>query len=144
MTDEPHRTIKIWQQNTRKSLDAQLLTIHAARNNYDILCIQEPHFDHLNVTRATPVWRLVTPTGWNRSDPVEKTPRSIILVHERIPTNSWMQINIDSLLELDYVICHMVSRLTNLVMSWSQGGPGMQGMALYVSDTISVFGLAVT
>jgi len=30
MTDEPHRTIKIWQQNTRKSLNAQLLTIHAA------------------------------------------------------------------------------------------------------------------
>ena len=25
------------------------------------------------------------------------------------------------LLKLDYVICHMVSRLTNLVMSWSQG-----------------------
>ena len=25
------------------------------------------------------------------------------------------------LLGLDYVICHMVSRLTNLVMSWSQG-----------------------
>ena len=25
------------------------------------------------------------------------------------------------MLELDYVICHMVSRLTNLVMSWSQG-----------------------
>jgi len=25
------------------------------------------------------------------------------------------------LLDLDYVICHMVSRLTNLVMSWSQG-----------------------
>ena len=24
-------------------------------------------------------------------------------------------------LELDYVICHMVSRLANLVMSWSQG-----------------------
>ena len=48
------------------------------------------------------------------------------------------------LLELNYVICHMVSRLTNLVMSWSQGWPGMQGMALYVSDTICVFGLAVT
>ena len=31
--------------------------------------------------------------------------------------------NLDTqnLLELDYVICHMVSRLTNLVMSWSQG-----------------------
>ena len=36
----------------------------------------------------------------------------------------------------------MVSRLTNLVMSWSQGWPGMQGMALYVSGTICVFGLA--
>ena len=36
-------------------------------------------------------------------------------------------------LKLDYVICHMVSRLTNLVMSWSQGWPGMQGIALYVS-----------
>ena len=31
-------------------------------------------------------------------------------------------------LELDYVICHIVSRLTNLVMSWSQDWPGMQGM----------------
>jgi len=96
MTDEPRRTIKIWQQNTRKSLDVQLLTIHAARNNYDILCIQEPHFDHLNATQATLVWRLVTPTGWNRSDLVEKTHRAIILVHERIPTNSWTQIDIDS------------------------------------------------
>ena len=97
MTNEPHRTIKIWQQNTRKSLDAQLLTLDAARNNYDIICIQEPHFDHLNATRATPVWRLVTPTGWNRNDPVERTPRAIILVHERIPTNSWTQIDIESL-----------------------------------------------
>ena len=49
----------------------------------------------------------------------------------------------EKVLELDYVICHMVSRLTNLVMSWSQGWPGMQGMALYVSGIISVFGLAV-
>ena len=26
----------------------------------------------------------------------------------------------EDMLELDYVICHMVSRLTNLVMLWSQ------------------------
>jgi len=80
----------------RKSLNAQLLTLHAARNDYDILCIQEPHFDHLNVTRATPVLSLVTPTCWNRDSPTEKTPRAIILVHDRIPTSSWMQINIKS------------------------------------------------
>jgi hypothetical protein len=96
MTDEPHRTIKIWQQNARKSLDAQLMTLHTARNDYDIICLQEPHFDHLNATRATPVWRLVTPTGWNRKDPTEKTPRVITLVHERISTNSWTQIDLDT------------------------------------------------
>ena len=95
MTDESHRTFKIWQQNSRKSLSAQLLTLHVARNNYDIICIQEPHFDHLNATCATSVWHLVTPMGWDRSDPAEKTPRAITLVHERIPTNSWTQIDID-------------------------------------------------
>ena len=96
MTDETHRTIRIWQQNARKSLDAQLMTLHTVWNNYDIICLQEPHFDHLNATRATPVWRLVTPTGWNRKDPAEKTPRVITLVHERISTNSWTQIDLDT------------------------------------------------
>ena len=57
----------------------------------------------------------------------------------------WMRVKLrEWVLELDYVICHMVSKLTNLVMSWSQDWPGMQGMALYVFGTISVFGLAVT
>jgi hypothetical protein len=96
MTDEIHRTIMIWQQNTRKSLDAQLLTLHLVENKYNIICIQEPHFDHLSTTRATPVWCLVTPTGWKRNDSVERTPRAIILVHERLPTNSWTQIDIDT------------------------------------------------
>ena len=58
--------------------------------------------------------------------------------------NDTPDLKIYMVLKLDYVICHMVSRLTNLVMSWSQGWPGMQGMALYVSGTICVFGLAVT
>ena len=31
------------------------------------------------------------------------------------------QATVHIVLKLDYVICHMVSRLTNLVMSWSQG-----------------------
>ncbi|KIM45758.1 hypothetical protein M413DRAFT_7871 [Hebeloma cylindrosporum] len=69
-----NETLRIWQQNTRKSLSAQLLTIHAARNDYDIICIQEPHFDHLKATHATPVWRLITPTGWNRNELAEETP----------------------------------------------------------------------
>jgi hypothetical protein len=95
MTDETHRTIRIWQQNTRKLLNAQLMTLHTAWNNYDIICLQEPHFDHLNATYATPVWQLITPTGWNRKDPTKKTPRVITLVHEHISTNSWTQIDLD-------------------------------------------------
>jgi len=96
MTNEPHRTFKVWQQNTRKYLPAQLLTLHAVQNTYDMICIQEPHFDHLNATRATPIWRLVTPMGWSRKDPAERTPQAITLVHEWVPTNSWTQIDVNS------------------------------------------------
>jgi hypothetical protein len=96
MTNKTRRTIRIWQQNMRKSLDAQLLTLHTTGNNCDIICIQEPHFDHLNATQATSTWRLITPMGWNRGDPAEKTPRAITLIHDRIPTNSWTQIDIDT------------------------------------------------
>ena len=70
--------------------------LHTAQNNYDIICIQEPHFDHLKAMQATPVWHLVTPTGWNRNEPNEKTPRAIILVHTWLSTNSWMQIDLES------------------------------------------------
>ena len=97
MTDTTHRTIKIWQQNTRKSLAAHLAMLHSIENAYDIICIQEPAFDFLANTRATPVWTVVKPTSWKGKENGKPYPRVITLVHERLSTNGWTQIDIKSL-----------------------------------------------
>src|SRR6266567_1620404 len=97
MTDTTHRTIKVWQQNTRKSLTAHLATLHSLENTYDIVCIQEPAFDFLMNTRATPVWTVIKPTPWKGKEGGKPNPRAIILVHERLSTNSWTQIAVESL-----------------------------------------------
>src|SRR5271155_4343362 len=87
--------IKIWQQNTRKSLIVQLATLHSVENKYDIICIQEPYFNFQTISRATSVWTSVYPSGFsNTADgPI---PRALTLVHTRISTNSWVQIPVDS------------------------------------------------
>src|SRR5271155_3313845 len=87
--------IKIWQQNTRKSLIFQLATLHSIENKYDIICIQEPYFNFQTISRATSVWTSVYPSGFsNTADgPI---PRALTLVHTRISTNSWVQIPVDS------------------------------------------------
>jgi hypothetical protein len=61
--EAPLTDIKIWQQNTRRSLDAQLALINSLENQYDIVCIQEPHFDFRNISRATRVWHTIYPTA---------------------------------------------------------------------------------
>src|SRR5271155_1202675 len=91
MNDTP--SIKIWQQNTRRSLDAQLALLNSLENKYDVVCIQEPHFDFQNFSRATHVWHSVYPT----THPGEgERQRALTLIHERISTNSWTQIQVDS------------------------------------------------
>src|SRR5271156_4274439 len=86
--------IKIWQQNTRKSLIVQLATLHSVENKYDIICIQEPYFDFQIISRATSVWTSVYPSGFSNTvdGPI---PRALTLVHTRISTNSWVQIPVD-------------------------------------------------
>src|SRR5277367_2373433 len=84
--------IKIWQQNTRRSLDAQLALLNSLKNNFDMVCIQEPHFDFQNISRATPVWHSIYPTA----RPGEgEGQRALTLIHERISTNSWTQIQVN-------------------------------------------------
>src|SRR6266702_1391327 len=97
MNDTTHRTIKIWQQNTRKSLTAHLATLHNLDNTFDIICIQEPAFDFLANTRATPVWTVVKPSPWKGSENGKPNPRAITLVHHRLSTNGWTQITVNSL-----------------------------------------------
>ena len=89
----PTPNIKIWQQNTRRSLDAQLALLNSLQNKFDIVCIQEPHFDFQNLSRATRVWHSIYPTTPPR---VAERPRALTLIHERISTNSWTQIQINS------------------------------------------------
>src|SRR5271168_3706412 len=88
--------IKIWQQNTRRSLDTQLALLNSLENNFDIVCIQEPHFDFRNISRATKVWHTIYPTAPSSSEDTEERPQAIMLVHEKISTNCWTQIQIDS------------------------------------------------
>jgi ribonuclease HI len=95
MNETPHLTdIKIWQQNTRRSLDAQLALINSLENKFDMVCIQEPHFDFRNVSRATGVWHTIYPTALSNNN---ERPRALMLIHEKISTNNWTQIQIDSL-----------------------------------------------
>src|ERR1700678_68322 len=91
--EAPLTDIKIWQQNTRRSLDAQLALINSLENQYDIVCIQEPHFDFRNISRATRVWHTIYPTALPNN---EDRPRALMLIHEKISTNNWTQIQVDS------------------------------------------------
>ena len=101
-------TIKIWQQNIRKSWDAQMHTIHMVGNMYNIICLQEPHFDFQKLTRATSVWRVVLPSLYNTRETQERwqAPRAAILVHERVSTNGWTQVDIAS---QDVVAIHLTT-----------------------------------
>src|ERR1700678_4225835 len=83
--EAPLTDIKIWQQNTRRSLDAQLALINSLENKYDMVCIQEPHFDFRNVSRATGAWHTIYPTFLSNND---DHPRAIMLIQEKISTNT--------------------------------------------------------
>src|ERR1700678_1552694 len=89
-------SIRIWQQNTRKSLTAQLATLHSVQDEYDIICIQEPHMDFQAMSRVTSVWTTVYPSGF-KHDMDSPPVRALTLVRTRISTNNWTQALIDSL-----------------------------------------------
>src|ERR1700678_1885780 len=89
-------SIRIWQQNTRKSLTAQLATLHSVRDEYNIICIQEPHMDFQAMSRATSVWTAVYPSSF-KHDKDGPPARALTLVRTRISTNNWTQTPIDSL-----------------------------------------------
>jgi Endonuclease-reverse transcriptase len=90
------RQLQIWQQNTNRSLEAQLDLLHSLTpTDFDIATIQEPHVDFLGNSRATPHWISTYPS--NHCDNPKAT-RSLILVNKTlVSTNAWTQIPIDSL-----------------------------------------------
>ncbi|KAJ3543332.1 hypothetical protein NM688_g5868 [Phlebia brevispora] len=87
-------TIRIWQQNLNKSLDAQSHFLHTLRpDEFDVALIQEPYMDRLTLTRATTHWSVVYPS---RHHDQKEHIRSVMLVNARIPTNSWEIIHVES------------------------------------------------
>ncbi|KAJ3792891.1 hypothetical protein GGU11DRAFT_692792, partial [Lentinula aff. detonsa] len=62
----------------------------------DIFAIQEPYIDSKGRTRSLPHLRVVYPTGHieQLDDPTRPRSRSLMMVHTRISTGSWMQIEI--------------------------------------------------
>jgi len=97
MLEETRRItkVRICQQNVRKSLIATLALLNGLKDEYDLVCIQEPHFDFRGITRAMGVWTVVYPTNHAESQEGEVT-RSLILIHRRISSNTWTQIEVAS------------------------------------------------
>ncbi|KII88884.1 hypothetical protein PLICRDRAFT_79777, partial [Plicaturopsis crispa FD-325 SS-3] len=56
---------------------------------YDIVMIQEPHIDHLSLSRASPHWHVLYPTDHlNQAD----KSRSLTLINKKYSTNDWTQL----------------------------------------------------
>ena len=86
--------LKIWQQNTNKSMYAQQDLLETLQEqDADIVCIQEPYLDHWGNTRANAHWRTVYPPS-HRKDHTKT--RSLIMIRTRISTDQWTIIPIDS------------------------------------------------
>ena len=86
--------IRFWQQNLNKSLTAQLdLLNQVDPKNTDLIFIQEPHIDFLNLTRANHHWTVIYPTTHHNTP--AKT-RSVTLVNKTMSKNSWRQVPLDS------------------------------------------------
>lgn len=87
--------LKIWQQNSRKSLQAQLETLHDVPPDTDIICLQEPYLYGSGLTAATPGWRVIYPHKHRHTTGQGRT-RAVILMNQKLTTNTWEQITIDS------------------------------------------------
>ena len=76
---------KMWilQQNVQKSLVATLVLLNGLKDEYDLVCIQEPHFDFRGITRAMGIWTVVYPSN-HVTEQEEGTTRSLMLIHCRI------------------------------------------------------------
>ncbi|KAJ3990857.1 hypothetical protein F5050DRAFT_1582352, partial [Lentinula boryana] len=84
------------QLNTNKSDNATHDFLKSDRGRADILAIQEPYIDSKGRTRALPHLRVIYPTGHveHFGSPTRPRTRSLIMIHTRIATNNWTQLDI--------------------------------------------------
>ena len=94
-TQQDTKPLRIWQQNVAKSLTAQHdLLSRAHSKDWDIIALQEPYIDHLNLTRAGQSWNVIYPS--NKGLNGQAHIRSIILVNTNIHSEQISQIGIQS------------------------------------------------
>ena len=143
--------ICFWQQNLNKSLTAQLdLLNQVDPKNTDLIFIQEPHIDFLNLTRANHHWTIIYPTTHHN---MPAKTRSVTLVNKTISKNSWRQIPLDSsnitVMELKvnnlsiaiyniYNACESADTLSLLQAHWqvrtASGGPSNSSSMIWLGD----------
>ncbi|RPD56722.1 hypothetical protein L227DRAFT_508062, partial [Lentinus tigrinus ALCF2SS1-6] len=83
-------TLRIWQQNLNKSLDAQSYLINTALDDsYDIIALQEPYLDWNKLTRAHSRWVVLYPGGHHDT---QERSRAVMLVSAKLSTKAWYQV----------------------------------------------------
>ena len=94
ITQSLAENLKIWQQNTNKSLVAQEdLLVSLRTSTFGICAIQEPFLDSFNKTRANPKWRVVYPKR-HYSNPAKT--RSVLLINTSLSTSDWHTLDTNS------------------------------------------------
>ncbi|KAJ6468904.1 Endonuclease/exonuclease/phosphatase [Mycena sanguinolenta] len=87
--------MRIWQQNLDRGLENQHELIDVLRNEGCLLVVlQEPYVGPGAWTRADAQWRVVYPTPHRER---EVRTRAVSLVNVSLPTDSWSQMQINSL-----------------------------------------------
>ena len=87
---QPDRYLMIWQQNVNKSLTGQGIMIEETSPlDMDVIAIQEPHIDHLGLSRAGSRWRAIYPSH-NRVEWGET--QFLLLISSLISSNAWYQL----------------------------------------------------
>jgi hypothetical protein len=91
----PRKYFNIWQQNVAKSSTSQHnLLAKADPSKWDIITLQEPYIDHLQLMQANPHWTVMYPSNKNLQG--QSHIRSIILINKKIDLSQIQQIGIPS------------------------------------------------
>lgn len=87
--------LRIWQQNVRKSHEAQQYVINTADpKDWDVIALQEPCLDFFKNTRASSYWRVIYPPT-HRADNAART-RSVLLINTNIATDAYVTLPVPS------------------------------------------------
>ena len=91
--EQQPQQLRIWQQNTRKSLSAQLDLLVSVKRDYDLCAVQEPYIDFNNKSRANSQWIPIYPKNHHKNT---HRSRSLLLINRNLATDSWTPLPIDS------------------------------------------------